>query len=267
MKRMLFCEISPFTYTVSRYKNIFLRKLKDFFSTTIFATSKSDTSLTYLLYEHSSPVKRVLGNVNMQLQENKEKNLEIAVHCIDGVVIKPGEVFSFWHLVGECTRKKGYKEGLIISNGKVLSGTGGGMCQLTNLIHWMVLHSSLEITEHHHHDNLDLFPDCDRRVPFGTGTSIAYNYMDYRFKNNSDSIYQINVYVKSGYLYGQLRCSKESELSYEIETKNEEFIKREDNVYRTGEVIRTVKNKKDGKNVLSECIRKNYAKVMYDIDI
>ncbi len=267
MKRKLFCEISPFTYTLSRYKNIFLRKLKDSISGVEFGNSICDELLPYTVWEHSSPIKRRLGNVDMQLQINKEKNLAIAVGCIDGIVIRPGEVFSFWKLVGECTRKKGYKEGLVISNDRVLSGVGGGMCQLTNLIHWMILHSELDILEHHHHDNLDLFPDCDRRVPFGTGTSIAYNYMDYRFKNNTDAVFQIKLAVENGYLYGELRCSKESSLSYEIETKNEKFIKENDNIYRTGEVIRTATRKKDGKTVLCECIRKNHAKVMYQLDI
>ena len=58
-------------------------------------------------------------------------------------------------------------------------------CQLSNLLHWMVLHSDLTITEHHHHDRFDLFPDDGRQVPFGMGTSIVYNYLDYRVTNTS----------------------------------------------------------------------------------
>ena len=48
----------------------------------------------------------------------------------------------------------------------------------------------MEITaiEHHHHDALDLFPDYNRQIPFGTGTSIAYNYLDYRFKNTTNKV-------------------------------------------------------------------------------
>lgn len=53
------------------------------------------------------------------------------------------------------------------------------MCQFTNLIHWLILHSPLDIIEHHHHNRFDLFPDHNKKIPFGTGTSIMYNYIEY----------------------------------------------------------------------------------------
>ncbi|WP_442871372.1 VanW family protein [Anaerotignum sp. MB30-C6] len=49
---------------------------------------------------------------------------------------------------------------------------------------------------------MDLFPDFDRQVPFGIGTSIAYNYLDYRFKNNTTNTFQIFVYTSQKYLCG-----------------------------------------------------------------
>lgn len=84
---------------------------------------------------------------------------------MNGALLHPGQVFSFWHMVGSVTAKKGYREGLTISGGQACSDIGGGLCQMTNLIHWMVLHSPLTVTEHHHHDQLDLFPDYHRQVP------------------------------------------------------------------------------------------------------
>ena len=51
-------------------------------------------------------------------------------------------------------------------------GVGGGLCQMANMIHWLILHTPLEVTELHHHSDA-LFPDVKRRVPFGTGTSIS----------------------------------------------------------------------------------------------
>lgn len=49
--------------------------------------------------------------------------------------------------------------------------------------------------EHHHHDKVDLFPDFNRQIPFGTGTSIYYNYLDYRFRNDTQALYQLLVWV------------------------------------------------------------------------
>ena len=194
MKRKLFCEISPFTYRLSMEKEILKRHIKDFLQGTHFAREKSESSLPVLIYRHNSLIRRRLGNVDMQLQENKATNLALAVTHINGLIMRPGETFSIWKLVGRTTKRKGYKEGLTIAKGQPNQGIGGGLCQLSNLIHWLILHSELTITEHHHHDGLDLFPDFGRQIPFGTGTSISYNYIDYRFKNETTNTYQLSAY-------------------------------------------------------------------------
>ena len=179
-RRKLFCEISPFTYKLARCKCILQRMIMDTISKDKFAKAKDTENLPVLIYEHKSLIRRKLGNVDLVLQENKATNLSIAAPKVNGILIKPGETFSFWQLVGAPSERKGYQIGLVIEKGKPSKGTGGGMCQFTNLIHWMVLHSPLDIVEYHHHDNLDLFPDFGRQVPFGIGTSVFYNYGDYR---------------------------------------------------------------------------------------
>lgn len=264
MGRKLFCEISPFTYWLSTQKNTMQRKISDLFSKQKFSKHKSDKKLPFLVYEHTSLIRRVLGNVDMELQENKAKNLSLASPKIDGILIYPGEVFSFWNLVGKCTASKGYKEGLTISKSEVCSGIGGGMCQLSNLIHWIILHSPLEILEHHHHDGFDLFPDYNRKVPFGTGTSISYNYMDYRFKNTTDNVYQLCIYVTENELCGELRAEVLPEFEFDIRTEDECFIRENGTVYRVGNVYRKCIEKNTGKILWDKCIRKNRAKVMYD---
>ena len=240
MGRKLFCEISPTTYKISMEKNILQRHLKDFFSKEHFAQKKSNDLLPVIIKKHNSLIRRRLGNVDMQLQENKAVNLSIAAPCVNGIIIRPGETFSFWRSVGRDTKKRGFKEGLAIARGCPTKRKGGGMCQFTNLIHWMVLHSELTITEHHHHDGLDLFPDFNRQIPFGTGTSIVYNYLDYRVKNNT------------------------SPNSYHIYAKDEFFSREDGIVYRNGTVVRDTIDKLTGNHKQSEVIRTNHAKVMYD---
>ena len=172
MKRKLFCEISPLTYRISTKKEILMRKIRDLPLRGKFARVKQEELLPVRIKKHASLIRRRLGNVDMQLQENKAVNLSLAAPCIDRVLIRPGEIFSFWTLVGDPSARRGFRDGLVIAGGKTGSGVGGGMCQFTNLIHWMVLHSDLDIIEHHHHDGMDLFPDYGRQIPFGTGTSI-----------------------------------------------------------------------------------------------
>ena len=264
MKRILFSEISPFTYRISKEKEILKRRLKDFLQKTAFAKERSATSLPILIYRHNSLIRRRLGNVNMQLQENKATNLALAVTPIDGLIIHPGETFSVWKLVGRTTRRKGYKEGLIIAKGQPSQGIGGGLCQLSNLIHWMVLHSDLTITEHHHHDGLDLFPDFGRQIPFGTGTSISYNYIDYRVKNETSNTYQLRLKVDGEYLCGELRAEDHQTHTFHIHAENEYFSRKDGVIYRNGEVYRDVIDRLKGSLVERQLIRTNHAKVMYD---
>ncbi len=264
MKRKLFCEISPFTYRLSMEKEILKRHLQDLVHKTLFALERTDTSLPVLVYRHNSLIRRRLGNVNMQLQENKATNLSLAVRHIDGLLIHPGETFSVWKLVGRTTRRKGYKEGLTIAKGQPSQGIGGGMCQLSNLIHWLVLHSELTITEHHHHDGLDLFPDFGRQIPFGTGTSISYNYIDYRVKNETANTYQLRLWVNDEYLCGELRAADHQSHTFHIHAENEYFSRKDGVVYRNGEVYRDVIDRETGQRIECQLIRTNHARVMYD---
>ena len=264
MKRKLFCEISPLTYSISVNKCILSRKIHNIFSSKEFAKEKCKQKLPYVIYKHNSLIRRRLGNVNMELQENKAVNLSIAAPKIDRIIIKPGQTFSFWYLVKSCSAKKGYREGLTIFSDRPSSGIGGGLCQLTNLIHWMILHSDMDITEHHHHDQIDLFPDFHRTIPFGTGTSIMYNYLDYRFRNNTDITYQLIIYTTEEYLCGELRADKRQDYKYHIAAENIFFSKESNGILRNGEVYREKIDRQTGNHVEKMLIRKNHAKVCYD---
>ena len=261
-KRKLFCEINPLTYAISVMKMQLVRHMKNMFSSAKFAKTKSDP-LPILVYKHTSLIRRKLGNVDMQLQENKATNLGLTAPKINGVLIKPGQTFSFWQLVGPCTTRRGYKEGLTISSGKPTSGIGGGMCQFTNLIHWLVLHSPLKITEHHHHDGVDLFPDYGRKVPFGCGTSIMYNYLDYRFTNSTSDIFQIITYLTETHLCGELRVSNPQQNSYHILEEDAHFTKIGEHYYRKNTITKQTIDKQTGNELQRDIIKKSHAKVMY----
>ncbi|MFR3018008.1 MAG: VanW family protein [Oscillospiraceae bacterium] len=181
------------------------------------------------------------------------------------VLIPPGRrPFSLTGLVGRASVANGYRTGMVIANAQTGEAIGGGMCQFSNLIHWMVLHAPLTITEQHHHDQFDLFPDFGRQVPFGTGTSIFYNYLDYRFRNDTEQTYQLLVHTTPTHLCGELRTDAPLAVKYHIAAENERFVREDGVVYRCGEVYRTMVDKTTG-NVLSrELLRRNHARVLYD---
>lgn len=264
MKRKLFCEIAPWAYRLSVEKCILARKVRDKLKMVRIAKEKSSDPLPVLVYKHGSLIRRKLGNTDLLLQENKAVNLSLAAPKINGILIRPGETFSFWKLVGRDDARHGYKEGLTIAHGIPSRGVGGGLCQFTNLIHWMVLHSDLTIVEHHHHDGLDLFPDYNRQIPFGTGTSIVYNYLDYRFRNDTQNTYQLLTYTDGEYLRGELRAVKALQYSYHIHSRDEHFSREDGIVYRNGIIERQTIDKNTGECLQCDIIRRNHAKVMYD---
>ena len=264
MARLLFCRLGPWAYRLSQEKGILLRRLRDCCSGERFCRSKSAEPLPECVCSHASLIRRRLAGVDPQLQENKAHNLALAAPRVSGILIRPGETFSFWHLVGRDTAAKGYKPGLYIKNGRPAQAIGGGMCQFSNLIHRLVLHSDLTITEQHHHEERDLFPDFERRVPFGTGTSIAYNYLDYRFRNDTTNTYQLLISLTETELCGELRAALPQSSRYRVYAENERFIKEAGKIYRTGEVYRDRMNA-DGSLAEHCLLRRNHAEVMYEL--
>ena len=263
MSRRLFCELNPFFYDISRNKEIVLRKIRDLFSGDRFSTEKKQERLPNIVKSHTSVLLRRLHGVDMALQENKVTNIELACGKINGIVIRPGEVFSFWRTVTRPTVKKGYKEGLVIGKKGFTSGVGGGLCQMANMIHYLVLNSPLTVTELHHHSDA-LFPDERRRVPFGTGTSVSYNYIDYRFRNDTDQCVQIAVWCENGELCGELRSERPFPNRYKLVEENHHFSREGDKFYRISQVYRYVIDRESDEERAKELILDNHSEVMYD---
>lgn len=266
MSRKLFCEINPICYNISVKKEIMKRNINNLVNQNKIATYISDEELPFIVKSHTSIILRKLCSIDMKLQENKKVNLTLAAKKINGLIIKPGEIFSFWYLVGKTSKKMGYKEGLVISNKGFTKDYGGGLCQLANMIHYLILNSPLETIELHHHSDA-LFPDDRRRVPFGTGTSVFYNYLDYRFINNTDCCVQLLLWIDGDELCGELRSNKEFPYRYKLLEENHHFIKEGNDYYRVSQVYRNIIDKKSNKIIKKELILDNHSKVMYDYSL
>lgn len=263
MSRKLFCDISPTTYKISVKKEIMVRNLKDFFSFEKIAKTKISQELPILVKGHTSILVRKLHGVDLKLQENKVTNIKIACDKINGLIIHPGETFSYWKMIGNPTRENGFVDGLVIGRNGFYAGVGGGLCQMANMIHFLVLNSPLTVTELHHHSDA-LFPDERRRVPFGTGTSVRYNNCDYRFKNTTDQDVQIIVWCENGKLCGELRTTKQFPYRYKLVEENHHYKKEGKDYFRISQVYRIIIDRKTNKEVKKELILNNHSCVMYD---
>lgn len=229
-----------------------------------FAVQISGDTLPETVVAHRSILMRRLEGTDETLQRNKITSLRTAASLIDGVIINPGEVFSFWRLVGNPVRRRGFLPGLQLSFGELVSMVGGGLCQFSNLLHWMVLQTPLEVTERHRH-SFDPFPDYRRTVPFGTGATVFYNYLDLMFVNNTPWRFQIKVWVDEQYLQGEIRCGKKLPRRIAVEERNHRFVRTGGTVYRENELWRIETDTLTSEVVSEELFMKNHAEVRYDV--
>ncbi len=218
---------------------------------------------TNVVARHSSLLYRKLGDSDFELQKNKVTNLKIAISMLDGLIIPPGKTFSFWYTVGNVSKKKGYVDGMLISNGKVSKGIGGGLCQLSNFLMWIFLHADIKIVERHHH-SVDTFPDSGRTIPFGGGATIFSNYLDLKIKNISKHPLQLKLWLTDICLKGQLLSDSPSENKYHVIEKNHYFVCRKNKFFRYNEIYRETYKK--GLKSAKEKIFTNFAPVAYHVD-
>lgn len=228
----------------------------------LFASERLDTPLPYVCFSHKTPLLRRLKDVDMWMQRNKVINLKIAAQKLDGVVLHPGEIFSYWKLIGKPSRRKGYVDGMVLKGGTFTAGTGGGLCQMSNLIFWMALHTPLTVVERHRH-GYDVFPDSNRTQPFGSGATCFYPHGDLMIRNDTGQDFQLAVKVGEEYLEGEWRCLAPVEERYEIVEKNHEMRSEYWGGYsRHNELYQQVYGG-DGRLIEERLVVKNSAIMMY----
>ncbi len=265
-KDKLFCDINPTCYAISLRKEICKRHIKNFFSKERIAKTRQEEKLPNVVASYSCNLIKRGPGIDLTHQENKATNIKIACSKMNGMIIHPGEVFSFWLTVGKTTKKKGYKEGRVIEGNKLKAGIGGGLCNLGNTIHRLVLHSPLKVTEFHKHSDA-LGPDEGKRIPFSAGTSVSYNNVDYRFCNTTDQDVQLLVWCQDEQLHAELRSVEEFPWSYELVEEDHHFRKEGEKYYRVSKIYREITERATGQIVDKELILNNHSEVMYDYDL
>ncbi|RJR14781.1 hypothetical protein C4579_04140 [Candidatus Microgenomates bacterium] len=78
-------------------------------------------------------------------------NVALAASRINGVLVKPGETFSFNRTVGDISAATGYKQAYVIKSGRTVLDDGGGVCQVSTTLFRAILDAGLPIVERHAH--------------------------------------------------------------------------------------------------------------------
>jgi hypothetical protein len=123
------------------------------------------------------------------MQWGKVHNLRVAARALDGTTIPAGSVFSFWRQLGRPTRARGFVSGRMLKEGCLVPSVGGGLCQLSNALYDVALQAGCEIVERHGHSRI--VPGS--RAASGRDATVAWNYVDLRFRARRDLILRVGV--------------------------------------------------------------------------
>jgi vancomycin resistance protein YoaR len=110
-------------------------------------------------------------------------NISLAASRLNGIIIKPGQVFSFDQAVGDISTLSGYKQALVINDGKTELGDGGGVCQVSTTMFRAALNAGLPIVERHQHAYRVGYYEEDSGP--GIDAAIYSPTVDFKFKNDT----------------------------------------------------------------------------------
>lgn len=141
-----------------------------------------------------------LGNSS----EGRLTNIQITCRKLDGIIVEPGETFSFNDSTGPSLAEEGYQNAPVIVDGETVQDLGGGNCQVSSTLYNAVLAvSGLEVTERHEHGKDVSY------VPDGKDAAVSYGGYDFSFKNNTEN--RLKLYFSSNDETISVKISKVSE--------------------------------------------------------
>lgn len=145
---------------------------------------------------------------------NRTTNIRLASNKIDGVVLMPGEQFSYNKVVGKRTAQAGFKSAPAYSGGKVVNDIGGGICQVSSTLYNTALRANLEITKRSNHRFATGY------VPLSTDATVSWGGPEFIFKNSRKYPIKIVSKVNGGKITVDIYGCKE-EIEYEVVIKSE----------------------------------------------
>jgi len=265
MSRKRLTQVFPFLLPLRKWQRKKLFYLKMQLDGCRYAKKTSDKFLPNVVFETASPMLNENSGFDMKYQINKVHNLKLAAKTINKVVIEPNETFSFWKLVRWADRYEKYKDGLNLVNGKIVGSYGGGLCQLSNMLFWLFLHTPLTVVERYGHA-VESFPSTTEDLPCGTDATISEGWLDLKIRNDTDNSFQIEINFDDNFMYGRIWSQCPVNIDYTVFNSAVSYIKREEKVYQIASVCRTEKDKITGRKIEKE-LYVNQCEIAYELPI
>ncbi|MGM9587601.1 MAG: glycopeptide resistance accessory protein VanW [Candidatus Limivicinus sp.] len=237
MTRKRLTQRFPWLLPLRRKQRIFCFYQKMRFDRNRYAAARRETALPYQVFETRCPMINRQTGFDLQFQENKVFNLKLAAKKLDGLLIRPGETFSFWQAVRGADRETPYKEGLAEVNGRLTTQQGGGLCMLSNLLFWLLLHTPLTVLERHGHNVKD-FPEPPSDAPLGVDATVAEGWLDLKVRNDTESTWQLMIGFDKEHIIGRIYTDRDTGDQYKVVNENLCYTREGGRIYEEVEVVR-----------------------------
>lgn len=229
-----------------------------------YSAKQAETLLPYRLFEATCPMYNRETGFDMVYQENKVFNLKLAAKTLDKLVIYPGETFSFWKAVRYADRDTPYKDGLVVADGKLQTLPGGGLCQMSNLLFWLFLHTPLTVAERHGHMVKD-FPDPPSDAPIGVDAAISEGWLDLKVRNDTNITYQISITFDEGNINGCILTDTMPTVKYYITNGKPLYYQKNSGIYEEVDILQNIITLADDQCISSNLLYRNRCEIGYPL--
>jgi len=264
MGRKRLTQIFPFPLPIreAQRKICFYAGMR--FDSRRYAETIDTKQLPYTLFEAGCALYNHNTGFDMAYQENKVFNLKLAAKTLNGLLIRPGETFSFWRLVRHADKKVPYKDGLTVKDGKLTTAQGGGMCQMSNLLFWMFLHTPLTVIERSGHD-IKEFPEQNSDAIKGVDATISEGWLDVKVRNDTEHTYQIAVAFDDENIIGRIFADKRPQVLYSVTNSGVAYFRESGGIYESVQVERSEMDADTGEMTRQALLYTNKCKICYPL--
>ncbi len=239
MARKRLTQVFPWLLPVRRKQRTLFFYTQMRFDKNRYAAKQDISMLPHQLFTSSCPMRNTETGFAMIYQENKVHNLKLAAASLHGLVIGPGETFSFWQCVKDADRTIPYKDALAEVDGRLVTEYGGGLCMLSNLLCWLFLHTPLTITERHGHRTKD-FPEPPSDAPLGVDATVAEGWLDLKAANHTEQKIQLSLTFDEEHIIGAVYTEQNPHQTWKVLNKNLLYYRKQGKIYEEVDVVRQV---------------------------
>lgn len=142
---------------------------------------------------------------------NRVYNIQLAASRINGVLIPPGEIFSFNAKVGDISAESGYRQAYVIKSGRTVLDDGGGVCQDSTTLFRAVLNAGLPVVARTAHAYRVGY--YEQGFPPGLDATVFVPSVDFKFKNDTPAHVLTQAYTSGATLYVDLYGTSDGRVS------------------------------------------------------